>query len=254
MFNGKQRQAAILSNGLGMAPKGCGPMEETSMNTPNKARRAFLIQTATGIGAAATTGLLPVAEASAQSPAKAPAMDMPMPQVARSVRGGEGTGAFLNISDTQTIAAFAERIMPGAPGKPGALDAGVVNYIDLALAGAYSDQQEFYRHGLTQLHAYCNATYRKPFVQLSTAQQDEVLAALDTGKAAGFEWPSAQAFFNTLRKHTMEGMFADPVYGGNKNFAGWRLVGFPGAQQLFSQEDMESHDRYTRMPIIGMQS
>ena len=81
-----------------------------------------------------------------------------------------------------------------------------------------------------------------------------MLAALDTGKASGFEWPSAQAFFNTLRKHTMEGMFADPVYGGNKDYAGWRLVGFPGAQQVFTPEDQQSHDRIHAEPIIGMQS
>jgi gluconate 2-dehydrogenase gamma chain len=224
------------------------------MNTPNKARRAFLIQTASGIGAAATTGLLPAGEALAQSPAAAPTVTMPTAQVAHSTRGGEGTGAFFNVSDMQTVAAIAERIMPGAAGKPGAHDAGVVNYIDLALAGAYSDQQEFYRHGLTQLHAYCDVTYHKPFVQLSSAQQDEVLTVLDSGKATGFDWPSAQSFFSTLRKHTMEGMFADPVYGGNKDFAGWRLVGFPGAQQLFTQEDLGSHDRFMRMPIIGMQS
>jgi gluconate 2-dehydrogenase gamma chain len=228
-------------------------MEKTSMNTPNKARRAFLIQTAK-MGAAATTSLLPVADASAQSTAQVtPAMDMPTPKVASAARG-EGVGAFFNISDLQTIGAMAERIMPGAPGKAGALDAGVVNYIDLALAGAYSDQQEFYRHGLTQLQAYCDTTHKKPFAQLSSVQQDEVLTALESGKATGFEWPTAQTFFNVLRKHTMEGMFADPVYGGNKDFAGWRLVGFPGAQQLFTREDMESHDRYTRMPIIGMQS
>jgi gluconate 2-dehydrogenase gamma chain len=224
------------------------------MNTPNKARRAFLIQTATGLGAAATTGLMPTAEAAAQAPAPAPAMSMATTQAAHAARGGEGTGAFFNISDLQTVGALAERIMPGAPGKPGARDADVVNYIDLALAGAYSDQQEFYRHGLTQLDAYCKATYQQQFAQLGTAQQDEVLAALDSGKATGFDWPTAQSFFNMLRKHTMEGMFADPVYGGNKDFSGWRLVGFPGAQQLFTQEDMESHDRYTRMPIIGMQS
>jgi gluconate 2-dehydrogenase gamma chain len=223
------------------------------MNPPDKARRAFLIQTATGIGAAATTGLLPTADAAAQTPAMAPVMKMSMPQAAATAHG-EGTGAFFKISDMQTVAAFAERIMPGAPGKAGAIDAGVANYIDLALAGAYSDQQDFYRSGLTQLQAYCNATYKKPFAQLSTAQQDEVLAALDSGKATGFDWPSAQSFFNTLRRHTMEGMFADPVYGGNKGYAGWRLVGFPGAQQVFTQEDMKSRDKFTRMPIIGMQS
>ena len=66
-----------------------------------------------------------------------------------------GHGAFFNDDDAATVAAFAERLMPGAPGKPGARDAGVLNYIDLALAGAYADQQDFYRRGLAQLDAYC---------------------------------------------------------------------------------------------------
>ena len=84
-------------------------------------------------------------------------------------------------------------------GKPGAGDAGVLNYIDLALAGAYADQQDFYRRGLAALDAHCRATSGKPFVQLSAAQQDDVIAALEGGKATGFTWPTAQAFFNTLR-------------------------------------------------------
>jgi hypothetical protein len=49
-------------------------------------------------------------------------------------------------------------------------------------------------------------------------------------------------------------MFADPVYGGNKDFAGWQLVGFPGAQPLFSPTDMESKDAFAGAPIIGLQS
>ena len=222
------------------------------MSTHDKARRAFLLQTAAGMGAAATAGLLPETQAQAQTqqqPAK-----MSMPAASANAHGGEGVGAFFNMSDALTIAALAERMMPGAPGKPGATDAGVLNYIDLALSGAYSDQQEFYRHGLTQLDAYCNATYKKSFVALAPTQQDEVLTALEQGKAAGFDWPHAQPFFNTLRKHTMEGMFADPVYGGNKDFVGWRLVGFPGAQEQFTPQDMHSSGRFTREPIIGMQS
>ena len=51
----------------------------------------------------------------------------------------------------------------------------------------------------------------------------------------------------------MEGMFADPVYGGNKDFAGWRLVGFPGAQMVFTSADMQSREAFTRGPIIGLQ-
>ena len=117
--------------------------------------------------------------------------------------------------------------MPGAPGKPGARDAAVLNYIDLALSGAYAELQDFYRRGLTQLDAYCRTTQNETFARLDAVRQDAVITALEQGKATGFTWPTAQAFFETVRTHTMEGMFADPVYGGNKDFAGWRLVGFP---------------------------
>jgi len=102
--------------------------------------------------------------------------------------------------------------------------------------------------------ARCRTTYSKPFAQLTAAQQDEVITALEGGKATGFTWPSAQAFFNTVRTHTMEGMFADPVYGGNKDFAGWVLVGFPGAQPLFSPADLQSRDAFAGAPIIGLQA
>ena len=166
---------------------------------------------------------------------------------------GEGHGAFFNDADAETVAAFTERLMPGASGKPGAGDAGVLNYIDLALAGAYADLQDFYRRGLAQLDAYCRKTYGGPFARLAPAQQDEVIKALEENKAAEFTWPTAQAFFNTIRTHTMEGMFADPIYGGNKDFAGWRLVGFPGGQLLFTPEDLESTQAFTREPIVGLQ-
>jgi gluconate 2-dehydrogenase gamma chain len=91
-------------------------------------------------------------------------------------------------------------------------------------------------------------------MRLTAGQQDEVITAMVEGKATGFVWPTSQQFFNTLRTHTMEGMFADPVYGGNKDFAGWRLVGFPGAQPIFSEADMESRQAFTRVPTIGLRS
>jgi gluconate 2-dehydrogenase gamma chain len=144
--------------------------------------------------------------------------------------------------------------MPGSPGKPGARDARVLNYIDLALAGAYADLQDFYRRGLAQLDQYCRGTYHQPFVRLNATQQDAVITALEEGKATGFTWPTPQAFFETVRTHTMEGMFADPVYGGNRDFAGWRLVGFPGAQPIFTRTDMQSKEAFTRVPLIGLQA
>ena len=228
------------------------------MSKHDEARRAFLKGAAAGAGALAGTGLAPqaLAKEKERQPherhkiAAADATEAPVHMHA----SGEGHGAFLNDEDAATVMAFTERLMPGEPGMPGAREADVLNYIDLALAGAYADLQDFYRRGLAQLDAFCQQAHHASFARLDAARQDAVIAALEEGKAAGFTWPTAQAFFNTLRTHTMEGMFADPVYGGNKDFAGWRLVGFPGAQPVFSTGDMQSKEAFTRSPIIGLQA
>jgi gluconate 2-dehydrogenase gamma chain len=219
------------------------------MTKHDEARRAFLKGAALGAGAVAGAGLVP--EALAQTHAQhddAPAT------TAQAHAHGAGHGAFLNDDDAATVAAFAERLMPGASGKPGAGEAGVLNYIDLALAGAYSDLQDFYRRGLASLDAFCRKSHNQRFVELDAARQDAVIGALEQGKATQFTWPSAQAFFNTVRTHTMEGMFADPVYGGNKDFAGWLLIGFPGAQAVFSPADLESKEAFAGAPITGLQA
>src|SRR5579864_6409713 len=227
-----------------------------SMSKQNASRRELLLRAAVGAGAVAGAGLMPGALAQNHEQDKKadgeskPAANAP----AQPHSSSDAHGAFFNHDQAATIVAFTERLMPGAPGKPGALDAGVLNYIDLALAGAYADLQEFYRRGLAQLDQYCRKTYHLPFAQLAAARQDEVITALEEGKATGFTWPAAQEFFSTIRTHTMEGMFADPVYGGNKDFAGWRLVGFPGAQPLFTTADMQSKDAFTRLPITGLQA
>jgi len=202
-------------------------------------RRTFLVRALVGAGALAGVEQPPNAEAQNSLPTQ--------PHSA-----GERHGAFFNHDDAATIAAFAERLMPGAPGKPGARDAGVLNYIDLALSGAYADLQDFYRRGLAQLDAYCRKTYHEPFVRLEAARQDEVITALEAGNATEFTWPTPQEFFNTVRTHTMEGMFADPIYGGNKDFAGWRLVGFPGAQPIYTATDMQNKQGFSRTPIVGL--
>jgi gluconate 2-dehydrogenase gamma chain len=226
------------------------------MTKHDEGRRAFLVGTAIGAGAAASAALVPEALAKDHpqhhAAADAPAMPPSAAHAMHDMSGGHG--AFFNDDDTRTITALTERLMPGVSGMPGATDAGVTNYIDLALSGAYVDQQYFYRCGLTQLDAHCKQAYAKEFRHLAAAQQDETIAALQQGKVAEFVWPAAQAFFATVRVHTMEGMFADPVYGGNKDFAGWRLVGFPGAQPLYTPEDMQSKQAFTREPIIGLQS
>ena len=210
-------------------------------------RRAFLVGAvagaAAGAGAVATAALV-----SESQPRTEPQAGLdPLADAAKQ-------GAFFNAADAAAVAAFAERLMPGALGKPGAADANVLNYIDLALAGAYTDQQDFYRHGLAALEAHCRKAYGESFAKLTATQQDETIRALEEGKAESFTWPQARAFFDTLRTHTMEGMFADPVYGGNKDFAGWNLVGFPGVQLIFTPNELESRQAFARAPVAGLQS
>ena len=127
------------------------------MSKHDEGRRAFLIGAAVGAGAAA--GLVPdaLAQTHEQHTVGAAA------GVPAHAHTGASLGAFFNTEDAATIVAFTERLMPGAPGKPGARDAGVLNYIDLALSGAYADQQDFYRRGLAALeHDRALRRFRDP--------------------------------------------------------------------------------------------
>src|SRR6266446_1261207 len=132
------------------------------MSEHDEGRRAFIVG-AVGAGAVASTALVQTAYAKTQK-AKAPTTKSPTsaeaPATDRAVETFDGHGVFFNDDHAATVAAFAERLMPGAR------DANVINYIDLALAGAYADQQDFYRRGLAQLDAYCGKTYNQPFVKL----------------------------------------------------------------------------------------
>ena len=213
------------------------------MSKHDSARRAFLVRAAVGAGAVAGAGILP--DASGQN--RGQRKEVP-------AHPHSNAGAFFNQEDAATVAAFTERLMPGAAGKPGAREAGVLRYIDLALAGAYADLQDFYRRSLAQLDAYCRKTHQESFRRLDAARQDEVMTALERDQVTGFTWPSGLEFFNIIRTHTMEGLFADPIYGGNQNLAGWRLVGFPGAQSIFTPADMRSRQAFTREPIIGLEA
>ena len=138
------------------------------MKKKNESRRAFLKGAAAGASAGAVAAFIP--EANAQSGNNAEAATEPFSVAARH-------GAFFNHEQAVAIAAFVERLMPGAPDKPGATDADVLNYIDLALAGAYADQQRFYRRGLVALDTYCRATHDAAFASLDPAQQDQFTIA-----------------------------------------------------------------------------
>lgn len=94
--------------------------------------------------------------------------------------------------------------------------------------------QEIYRRGLEALDAYAQSKHENNFVDLTPEEQDAIIGEMAEDKATGFEGPSARGFFTQLRNDTIEGMFSDPMYGGNQGLVGWELIGYPGAQRIYT--------------------
>ena len=92
--------------------------------------------------------------------------------------------------------------------------------------------RQIYRHGIAETNGYCVKHHDKAFADLSTDLQVEVLKALDAG-APQFESLPSRTFFSYLLANTKEAYLADPIYGGNKNMGGWKMIGFPGARADF---------------------
>ena len=108
-----------------------------------------------------------------------------------------------------------------------------------------------YRAGLKAIAAYVKATYSgKTFAELAAADQDKVLSGLEKNsiKLDGVKGPD---FFTLLLNNTMEGFFADPVYGGNRDMAGWKLVGFPGARYDY-RDWVERHNEPYPLPPVSI--
>jgi hypothetical protein len=135
----------------------------------------------------------------------------------------------LSEAEWKSVEAITARIIP-TDHEPGAREAQCVNFIDKALAHEDAAAKPLYEAGLVGLDAVAQARFEQPFVALTPEQQDEILAALEAGNATG--WPHAQIpsplFFETVRAHTIIGFLADPSYGGNRDYAGWKVVGYPG--------------------------
>jgi gluconate 2-dehydrogenase gamma chain len=142
---------------------------------------------------------------------------------------------FFDRRQAGIIHAAAGRIIPGTPDDPGAKEAGAVVFIDRALDGYDHDWQRDYIVGLEGIEAYAQAKYGKRFVDLNDQQQDDILTNMDEGSAEAEQYFSnPKGFFGILLNHVRQGMFADPIYGGNRNSVGWKLVGHSGV--LFSHD------------------
>ena len=200
-------------------------------------RRAFLKSAVAG-GAAAAAVNLP-------QPAQA------QPAAAASAQANAGY-AFLNSEEAAFVEALVDHMVPADALTPKGSDIGLNVFIDRALAGAWGKGDrlymqgpwkqgtpsqgyqlpltpaDLYRTGIAAANAHCVRTYQKTFDKITESQREEFLLALQAGKVTFENGPPARVFFTTVYQSVMEGMFADPMYGGNKNKAGWKLIGFPG--------------------------
>ena len=152
----------------------------------------------------------------------------------------------LNPQERRTAEAVFERMFPADADSPGATAIGVVDYVDRALAGAYQDQKETYRQGLAALDRVSQTSYHALFADLRARQQDAVIERFEAGTLPDFLTPDQQTFFMMLRAHLQEGLFADPLYGGNKNKLGWRVLGHPGIWLENSAEENLTPDPVTK--------
>ncbi len=223
-------------------------------------RRAFLKGAVAGSAVATTAavGLAPTQVQAQQKPAA-------------STHPGY---SFLSLDEAAFVEAVVDHMVPADPHSPKGTDLGINIFIDRALAGGWGKGDrlymqgpwkqghpnqgyqlplrpaELYRAGIAATNAYCKKTYSKTFDQLAEAQKQEVLVGLQGGKISFEGGLPARTFFTTMYQTVIEGMFSDPIYGGNRNKAGWKMIGFPGVVAVHAQNIDKFRDKkYTVEPL-----
>jgi gluconate 2-dehydrogenase gamma chain len=237
--------------------------------------RRDVLKTAGIAGVAATVPISSSAAAEHRHVAQLESATAGQPEPAATEDAAQrGVLFFFNDPEAKFVEAAVERLIPGDSEWPGASWAGVLNYIDRQLAGVFGagarmylagpwvpdapPQQgyqlrytpaQLYRIGIEETRRHVLAAYNeREFWDLGPPTMDDVLAGLESGSIQLPSIPSP-VFFETLLANTVEGYFADPAYGGNRDMVSWRMVGFPGAYAQYI-DLVELYDLpYTRPPI-----
>lgn len=106
--------------------------------------------------------------------------------------------------------------------------------------------REFYRMGVMAVNGYASSNHGGRYADLAGEQQEEIMTALAEDQLDPIGGLPSSEFFKMLREHTVEGMFSDPVYRGNRDLVGWKLIGYPGAQRAYTPVDMQDEAYFTK--------
>jgi gluconate 2-dehydrogenase gamma chain len=238
----------------------------TARPSPRMSRRsllttsaAFLLATTTAGGAATISQGMPWSPHSGAPP----------------VPARPGPWLFFTADEASLVEAVVDRLIPHDDRGPGGKEAGCAVFIDRQLAGPYGRAEGLYtrppfmpgaatqgyqrpdapaaryRAGLNALAGYIKSTFAgKSFRDLAPVDQDRVLADLESGSIKLKDFKSEE-LFALLLQNTLEGFFADPVYGGNRDMAGWKLVGFPGTRYDY-RDWVERHNEPYPLPPVSI--
>ncbi|MGO4573981.1 gluconate 2-dehydrogenase subunit 3 family protein [Microvirga sp. 2TAF3] len=233
-------------------------MSTSSDNEPTPpSRRHFLIalSAATALVADKAGAQTPPPAANPQPEPAVPQSAAPHPELVPPT-GPQGY-RFLSSTEVETLTAMVDRLIPADDVGPGGVEAGVVTFIDQELSGQFGiaarwymqgpwadgtpsqgwqvalTPAQIYRIGFLALDRWCQGSKGKRFAELEPADQDDVLAQMEGGKI-DFDGISSAVFFQILWQNTAEGYLSDPLYGGNRNMAAWRMINFPGANPVLT--------------------
>lgn len=185
-----------------------------------------------------------------------------------------GGWLFFTPDEARTMEAIADRLIPADDLSIGGKDAGCVTYLDRQLVGSYGNSSRLYtkgpfmpglptqgyqapdtpaqryRAGIAALSSWVRDNKGgKRFAELGPDEQDAVLKDLEAGKITLPNKVDAKSFFNLTLASMMEGFFADPIYGGNKDMASWKMLGFPGARYDYRDHVSKHNQPYPLPPV-----
>jgi gluconate 2-dehydrogenase gamma chain len=161
--------------------------------------------------------------------------------IVTATASAQATGSSFSETHKRLLEAFIDRLIPSDESGPGAIECGVANYIDQALAGDLTGEKPGFLAGLTAIDSWARASQGMPFAELPPERKDETIRAMENNSAPGF-LPNSRTFFLRVRQLTLEGMFSDPFYGGNRGFRGWDLIRYPGPRMAVSPAEQTMRD------------